>query len=118
MCAGRQHERARPPGFDGQPSKLARDPEGAPDYYRQLAMSHLERGKRNEARQVLKQLRKVDATNDSAEFEAGVLSLAGLREEAVVAYRKGLASYPDRIDTYLLLAKTMNLEWGERASDR
>ena len=80
------------------------DEEGRPDYLRQLAMSNLERGQRDEAREILERLKKEDADTASDEFEAGVLALAGLREEALQAYRRGIARSPDRIDTYLLLS--------------
>lgn len=83
------------------------DPDGAPDYLRQLAMSNLERGQRDDARVILERLKKEDADTASLEFEAGVLSLAGMRDEALAAYRRSLARYPERIDTYLLLSNIM-----------
>ncbi len=83
------------------------DPEGEGDYLRQLAMSQLERGKPDEARAVLEQLKAKEAGSDSAEFEAGVLALAGLRADAVKAYRRGIARYPDRIESFLLMASQM-----------
>ncbi|MEM9381578.1 MAG: hypothetical protein AAGB93_16605 [Planctomycetota bacterium] len=92
------------------------DPEGKPDYYRQLAMSQLERGKPDQARATLMRLQDLPGGDDtSAEFEAGVLSLSGLREEAIAAYRRGLAAHPERIDSYLLMA---NLMKQVRQSDR
>jgi hypothetical protein len=92
------------------------DPEGRPDYLRQLAMSQLERGKPDEARTTLLQLGELPGGDDSAaEFEAGVLALSGLREDAIAAYRRGLASHPERIDSYLLMA---NLMKEVRQSDR
>ncbi|MEZ6019003.1 MAG: hypothetical protein R3F17_02585 [Planctomycetota bacterium] len=84
------------------------DPEGEGDYLRQLAMSQLERGKPKEAREVLMRLGTLEAGDSaSAEFEAGVLALSGMREEAVAAYRRGLAVHPDRIDAYILMAGLM-----------
>lgn len=83
------------------------DPDGEGDYLRQLAMSQLERGKPDEARAVLQQLKEKEAGSDSAEFEAGVLALAGLRADAVKAYRRGIALYPDRIESFLLMANQM-----------
>ena len=80
------------------------DPDGRGDYLRQLAMSKLEGGKRDEAREILKRLKVEEADTASLEFEAGVLSIAGLREEALAAYRRSLALYPERIDTFLLLS--------------
>lgn len=90
------------------------DPEGRPDYLRQLAMSNLERGQRREAREILEQLKKEEADTASLEFEAGVLALSGLREEAIDAYRKSLAENEGRIDTYLLLSNVQK-ELGRHA---
>ncbi|MDF1799181.1 MAG: hypothetical protein P1V81_08405 [Planctomycetota bacterium] len=86
------------------------DPEGEPDYLRQLAMSQLERGKPNEARAVLTRLKLIekDVTgSDAAEFEAGVLALAGLRDDAIRAYLRGIAGNPNRIESWLLLGNLM-----------
>ncbi|MDJ0523253.1 MAG: hypothetical protein QNJ90_14380, partial [Planctomycetota bacterium] len=83
------------------------DPDGEGDYLRQLAMSQLERGKPDEAKVVLARLKDLEDGSDSAEFEAGVLGLAGLREEAVTAYRRGIARFPDRIESLLLMANQM-----------
>lgn len=83
------------------------DPESKPDRLRQLAMSQLERGRPQEAREVLRQLAQIENPSDAAEFEAGVLSLANLHAEAAKAYRRGLARHPERIDVYLLLANTL-----------
>ena len=86
------------------------DPEGEGDYLRQIAMSMLERGKPDQARQVLVRLEELGDSSDSAEFEAGVLALAGLRKEAIRAYRRGVAESPDRIESYLLMADLMRQE--------
>ena len=85
------------------------DPEGETDYLRQLALSMLERGKAKEAREVLMKLRGAAGSTDNigGEFEAGVLSLVGMKKEAADAYRKGIATYPDRIESYLLLANLL-----------
>ncbi|MFQ5506784.1 MAG: tetratricopeptide repeat protein, partial [Planctomycetota bacterium] len=80
------------------------DPESRPDYLRQLAMSHMERGQRKEARRILERLKEEETDSVSDEFEAGVLALAGMREEALRSYRRGIAKFPERIDTYLLLS--------------
>ena len=90
------------------------DPEGEGDYLRQIAMSMLERGKPDQARAVLARLEELGDDSDSAEFEAGVLALAGLREEAIRAYRRGIAESPDRIESYLLMANLMR-ELGDQA---
>jgi len=88
------------------------DPEGEGEYLQQLAMSQLERGRPDEARATLERLRLVEGTGDgsgnsAAEFQAGVLALAGLREEAAQAYRAGIAQNPDRIESWLLLGNLM-----------
>ncbi|MEE2713733.1 MAG: hypothetical protein VX913_13245, partial [Planctomycetota bacterium] len=84
------------------------DEEGRPDHLRELAMSLLEKGQRRDARLVLEQLKQTeDASTTSDEFEAGVLSLAGMHTEAMQAYYRSLARNPERIDTYLLLANTL-----------
>ena len=84
------------------------DPDGEPDYLRQLAMSMLERGKPEDARDVLRQLKDLEGEGtDAAEFEAGVLALAGLREDAILAYQKGIAGDPNRIESWLLLGNLL-----------
>ncbi len=85
------------------------DPEGETEYLRQMALSLLERGKAQDARAVLLTLREADDGRDSigGEFEAGVLALVGMHREAADAYRRGIATYPDRIESYLLLANLL-----------
>ena len=83
------------------------DPENKPDHLRQLAMSNLERGRPAEARVALSKLAECENPSDAAEFEAGVLALAGLNDDATKAYRRGLANHPERIDGFLLLANSM-----------
>lgn len=83
------------------------DPDDRVDHLRQLAMSSLERGRPEEARGVLAQLREIEGGEIGAEFEAGVLALSGLREEAADAYRMGLANHVDRIEIHLLLANVL-----------
>ena len=84
------------------------DPEGKPDYLRQLAMSQLERGKPEEARDILRQLKDIEGEGtDAAEFEAGVLALAGLKDDAILAYQKGIAGDPNRIESWLLLGNLL-----------
>lgn len=86
---------------------IALDPENELDHLRQLAMSSLERGKPMEARAILSDLAKKDGPGDSAEFEAGVLALAGLNEDAAKTYRRGLAVNDGRIDGWLLLGNAL-----------
>lgn len=86
---------------------IERDPEGELDYLRQLAMSQLERGKPEETRDVLARLKTIEGERTGSEFEAGVLALAGLAEEAIEIYRLGLVDHPERIESYLLLGKLL-----------
>ncbi len=86
---------------------MKKDPEGIPDYLRQLAMSALERARPDQARPFLRALKKLETGPEAAEFEAGVLALAGMYEDAARAYRKGLAAHPDRIEGSLLLADVL-----------
>jgi len=86
---------------------LVLDPESEADRLRQLAMSNLERGRPAEARSVLQRLAQCENPGDAAEFEAGVLAIAGLHADAARTYRRGLAQHPERIDGYLLLGNTL-----------
>jgi tetratricopeptide (TPR) repeat protein len=83
------------------------DPEGSPEYLTQLAMSALERGRNDQAQAILTEMRELDHNSASAEFEAGVLKIAGMHREAASAYWRGVAENPDRIDAYLLLGRAM-----------
>lgn len=83
------------------------DPEGEADYLQQIAMSMLERGKPDQVRSILARLETLESQATSAEFEAGVLALSGMEEEAIRAYRRGLANNPDRIESYLMMASLM-----------
>lgn len=92
------------------------DPENEPDYLQQLAMSKLERGRHDQAREILTRLQELEVPEAGLEFEAGVLAIAGLREEALATYRRGLAGRPENIDSFLLLANVMrDLGKAERA---
>lgn len=84
------------------------DQEGRLDRLRELVLSKLERGRRDEAIALLPELR--EASEDDAiadEFEAGILELAGLEREALISQMKGLARYPQRIDTHLIVGNMM-----------
>ncbi len=83
------------------------DPEGTPEYLTQMAMSCLERGRNDQARQILIEMRDLEANPAAAEFEAGVLKIAGLHEESAKAYWRGIGENPGRIDAYLLLGKSL-----------
>ncbi|MDP7061306.1 MAG: hypothetical protein QF489_00030 [Planctomycetota bacterium] len=89
------------------------DPEGEAEYLQQIAMSMLERGKPDQARTVLARLKELESNAASAEFEAGVLALAGMEVEAITAYARGLANNPDRIESYLMMAALMQ-QTGEK----
>ena len=86
---------------------MERDPGGKPEYLTQLAMSCLERGKHDQARQALLEMRDLEQNAASAEFEAGVLKIAGMHEEATRTYWRGIVEHPDRIDAYLLLGRSL-----------
>lgn len=84
------------------------DEEGRLDRLRELVLSKLERGRRDEAIALLPELRA--ASEDDAiadEFEAGILELAGLDRDALISQLKGLARYPQRIDTHLIVGNMM-----------
>lgn len=84
------------------------DPAGEAEYLQQLAMSQLERGRPDEAQETLRRLGEVEGgASQAAEFRAGVLALAGLRDEAALAYSAGIAQNPDRIESWLLLGNLM-----------
>ena len=84
------------------------DPTGESEYLQQLAMSQLERGRPDQAQATLARLQDVEGgASQVAEFQAGVLALAGLRDEAILAYRAGIAQNPDRIESWLLLGNLM-----------
>ena len=84
------------------------DPAGESEYLQQLAMSQLERGRPDQAQTTLARLQDVEGgASQVAEFQAGVLALAGLRDEAILAYRAGIAQNPDRIESWLLLGNLM-----------
>ncbi len=87
---------------------IALDPENELDHLRQLAMSSLERGKPMEARAILSDLAKKESPGDSAEFEAGVLALAGLNDDAArIVLPRPRREPPDRIDGWLLLGNAL-----------
>ncbi|MEM7385739.1 MAG: hypothetical protein AAF514_12415, partial [Verrucomicrobiota bacterium] len=93
------------------------DPEGSPEYLTQLAMSALERGRNDQARAILTEMRELEQNPASAEFEAGVLKIAGMHREAANAYWRGIAEHPDRIDAYLLLGRALQtLNKGSQAA--
>lgn len=85
---------------------LALDTENRTDHLQALILGHIERGGRREGSQLQQRLTELRAVNAAAgdEFEAGVLVLAGLRDQAINSYRRALARQPGHSDNYLLLA--------------
>ncbi len=88
------------------------DPANKVEYLQALLLNRIESGPRSghdddqsaEIREWLTALHEVGGGAVGGEFEAGVLDLAGLRDEAVDAYRRALAEHPERGDNHLLLA--------------
>ena len=89
------------------------DPDNKIDYLQALLLTQIEASNDTsrqapdataQLREWLDQLRKVGGDAVSTEFEAGVLDLAGFREQALVSYRRALALHPERADDHLLLA--------------
>ncbi|MYD96836.1 MAG: hypothetical protein F4X98_05560 [Gammaproteobacteria bacterium] len=60
-----------------------------------------------EIRRWIGELRQFDADAVTGEFEAGVFSMAGFADQAVVAYRRALVEQPENSDNLLLLAEAM-----------
>lgn len=85
------------------------DPEGELDYRQQLAMSALERGRPQDARQHIRGLLDRPGTPDTValEFAAGIYALAAMHEESVRLYRRALALHPERVETWLLLGNAL-----------
>jgi hypothetical protein len=88
------------------------DPENKVDYLQSLLLNKIEGGAGDsdpeaataQLRGWLTQLREVGGDAVGAEFEAGVLELAGYRDQALESYRRALALHPERADDHLLLA--------------
>lgn len=92
------------------------DEKGRLDHLRELAMSHLERGRRDLTVELLPKIRAATPSDDTMadEFEAGVYGLCGLEGKALTSYVKGIGRNPGRIDSYLLIANLMR-QTGEEA---
>ncbi|MBK8099871.1 MAG: VWA domain-containing protein [Planctomycetes bacterium] len=88
---------------------LTIDPVNELDYRQQLAMSALERGRPEQARRYLRGLLDRPGAPDQValEFAAGIYALAAEHDEAVRMYRRALAMYPDRVETWLLLGNAL-----------
>ncbi len=89
------------------------DPDHKVDYLQSLLLNQIEAGADGaqdgqdgtaQLREWLGQLRKVGGEAVGAEFEAGVLEMAGFRDQALESYRRALAQHPERADDHLLLA--------------
>ncbi len=89
------------------------DPDRKVDYLQSLLLNQIEAGADGvqdgqdgtvQLREWLGQLRKVGGDAVGAEFEAGVLEMAGFRDQALESYRRALAQHPERADDHLLLA--------------
>ncbi|MEL1263050.1 hypothetical protein [Pseudoxanthomonas putridarboris] len=89
---------------------LVLDPDNRTDYLQSLILNRVESAvaaendpQGNELRKWLDELRKSNPAG-SAEFEAGVLVLAKMNDQAIETYRRALVDNPDHTDNYLLLA--------------
>lgn len=84
------------------------DPDNAIDYQQQIVIGALERRRGRQAKRGLDRLRAMAPGDVNAEeFAAGVLAMVGLPEEAIEAYTRVVATHPDRIEDFLLLANAM-----------
>ncbi|MGD9126110.1 MAG: VWA domain-containing protein [Planctomycetia bacterium] len=84
------------------------DPEHAADYYEQIAMLAVERGRPYEALQVTKKLNSLkNAGNHAAEFSAGVYELLDMYDEAIDAYEAAYQKHPGHIEILLLWGRAM-----------
>jgi len=92
------------------------DPDNRVDYLQALLLNQIEAGADStreqqdataQLREWLRQLREVGGDAVGAEFEAGVLELAGFRDQAIDSYRRALAVHPERADDHLLLAELL-----------
>lgn len=88
---------------------LAQNPDAELDYRQQLAMSALERGRPEDARQQIAGLLGKPGTPDTValEFSAGIFTLAAQHDAAVKLYRRALALHPERVETFLLLGNAL-----------
>lgn len=96
----------KPAAFAQITEKLLRlDPDNRTDYLQSLVLSSIGRNTkpdRDRLPALLSDLRATNATADD-EFEAGVLVLANMKEQAIDSYRRALARNPNHSDDYLLL---------------
>ncbi|MFT7619878.1 MAG: tetratricopeptide (TPR) repeat protein, partial [Planctomycetota bacterium] len=99
---------------------VEKDEEGRLDHLRELAMSQLERGRRDLAIGLLPKIRAASGENVEIadEFEAGIYGIVGMKAEALSAYLKGMGRHPERIDTYLLISNLLRETGGEMRAVR
>lgn len=88
---------------------VERDQANRLDHLRELAMCQLERGRRDLAIALLPQIREAsgDDVQIADEFEAGIYGIVGMKEEALLAYLRGMGRHPERIDTHLLISNLL-----------
>jgi len=86
------------------------DPDNASEYLRALVLDRLadsDEGQIGSIRALLKELRVRGPADINLEFEAGVLALAGLNQEAFETYRRSTVLQPHKADNYLLLGDVL-----------
>lgn len=99
---------------------LELDPENRVDHLQALVLNQLENGtattdeeraaQQAQLREWLTALQEAGSGAAGAEFEAGILELAGQTDAAIATYRRALALNPDHDDNYLLLADLLQQE--------
>lgn len=98
-------------GYNHLARKLVElDPENKVDHLRGIILNQVEqdvtrigKDRTQEMRELLAELREVDKEAVGGEFEAGVFVLAGYKKEAIEAYRRAMAEFPNRSNNYLLM---------------
>ena len=84
------------------------DPKNAVEYYEQIAMLAVERGRPHKAFQVTQELlASKDAGDHAAEFSAGIYELLKMYDEAIKAYDDAYKKHPSHIEILLLWGRAM-----------
>ncbi len=87
---------------------LQTDPDNAIDYLQQMAVIAIERRQPRQAYQAIEMMHKLPQADEVVEeFSAGVLSMLELHEQATRYYNQLLEKYPERVEAWLLWAKSM-----------